>query len=226
MCGRFSLTKDEIAINERFETSWSEAPYIPRFNAAPGQEQAVITNQQQGMVSFLKWGLVPFWAKDPAIGNKMINAKAETVDQKASFKNPFKRKRCLVISDGFFEWKKTSEGKIPHYIFLKNHELFAFAGIWESWKNNEGERLNTFSILTTEPNSMMKNLHNRMPVILPRDEEEEWLSSEKPEQLKKLLQPFDSNKMDHYPISTLVNSPRNDTPEVIKPAGGETGTLF
>lgn len=226
MCGRFSLTKDEITINERFETSGSEAPYISRFNAAPGQEQAVITNQKPEIISYLKWGLIPFWAKDPAIGNKMINAKAETVDQKASFKSPFKRKRCLVISDGFFEWKKTSEGKIPHYIFLKNHELFAFAGLWESWKSREGALFNTFTIVTTEPNSLMKNIHNRMPVILARGDEHEWLSGDNPEQLKKLLQPYDSNKMEHYPVSTLVNSPRNDTPEIIKPADGETGTLF
>ncbi|MCF8232019.1 MAG: SOS response-associated peptidase [Bacteroidales bacterium] len=226
MCGRFSLTKEERAINARFETSGSEAPYVPRYNAAPGQEQAVITNQKPNTLSFFKWGLVPFWAKDPSIGNKMINAKAETVDQKASFKNPLKRKRCLVISDGFFEWKKTPEGKIPHYIFLKNHELFAFAGLWESWKSIEGEKLNTFTIITTEPNSMMKKIHNRMPVILPFNAEKEWLNNENPKEIKELLQPFDSNKMEYYPISTLVNSPRNDTPEVIQPAGGETGTLF
>jgi len=226
MCGRFSLTKDEIAINERFRTSGSEAPYIPRFNAAPGQKQAVITNQKPGIISFLKWGLVPFWSKDPAIGNKMINAKAETVDQKASFKSPFKRKRCLVISDGFFEWKKSPQGKIPHYIFIKNHELFAFAGLWESWKKPEGELLNTFTIITTAPNKLMSNVHNRMPVILSKEDEKTWLNGEDPEELKKLLQPFDSEKMDLYPISTLVNSPRNDTPEVIKPAGGQTGTLF
>ncbi len=226
MCGRFSLTKDERAINERFETSGSEAPYVPRFNGAPGQNQAVITNQKSDKISYLKWGLVPFWAKDPAIGNKMINAKAETVDQKASFKNPFKRKRCLVISDGFFEWKKTGAGKIPHYIFLKNHELFAFAGLWESWKNPEGELLNTFTIITTAPNKLMSDLHNRMPVILSKEHEQLWLNGEDPEELKKLLQPFDSEKMDLYPISTLVNSPRNDTPEVIQPLAGETGKLF
>lgn len=226
MCGRFSLTKEERAINARFETSGSEAPYVPRYNAAPGQEQAVITNQKPDKLSYFRWGLVPFWAKDPSIGNKMINAKAETIDQKASFKNPFKSKRCLVISDGFFEWKRTPEGKIPHYIFFKNHELFAFAGLWEQWNDEENGILNTFTIITTEPNSLMSKLHNRMPAILPADDEQTWLKSDNPEELKKLLRPFNPKKMDLYPISTLVNSPKNDKAEVIKPTGGEPRKLF
>lgn len=226
MCGRFSLTQDEAAINSRFETSGSEAPYIPRFNAAPGQKQAVITNRKTDSISYLKWGLVPFWAKAPSIGNKMINAKAETLHEKASFKHPFRKKRCLVISDGFFEWKKTAGGKIPHYIFLKNHELFAFAGLWESWKDAEGQILDTFTIITTEPNSLMKDIHNRMPVILHRDEEQTWLQSDNTNELKKMLTPFEADKMELYPVSSLVNSPRNDSPEIIQPASGETGSLF
>lgn len=225
MCGRFSLTKTEVEINQRFHVSGGAAPYIPRFNAAPGQKLVVITNQTPEKISPMKWGFVPFWAKDPAIGNKMINAKSETAQQKPSFREAFKKRRCLVISDGFFEWKKQGKEKIPHYIFPENHALFAMAGLWEPWKDNSGESLHTFTILTTSPNNTMKNLHDRMPVILPENEEENWLHNPSAEEVGKLLVPY-AGKLELYPVSKEVNSPRNDTEAVIKPLSGYSPTLF
>ncbi|MFW5974756.1 MAG: SOS response-associated peptidase [Bacteroidota bacterium] len=225
MCGRFSLTKTEVEINQRFNVSGGVAPYIPRFNAAPGQNLAVITNQTPEKISLMKWGLVPFWAKDPAIGNKMINAKSETAHQKPSFREAFKKRRCLVISDGFFEWNKQGREKIPHYIFLEGHKLFAMARLWETWKDNTGEPLHTFTILTTSPNSIMKNLHNRMPVILPQNEEENWLQNPSDEDTEKLLLPY-PGKLELYPVSKEVNSPRNDAESVIQPLPGYSPSLF
>jgi putative SOS response-associated peptidase YedK len=225
MCGRFSLTKDEITINQRFSVSGGGAPYIPRFNAAPGQHLAVITNQKPQEISLFRWGLIPFWAKDATIGNKLINAKSETAHEKPSFREAFKKRRCLVISDGFFEWKREGSEKIPHYIFTEGHKLFAMAGIWESWKNQDGNPLHTFTILTTRPNDIMQNIHDRMPVILPEGEEENWLKNDKTAEVQKLLKPY-PHKMELYAVSRLVNSPRNDMAELIKPVSGYTPPLF
>jgi len=225
MCGRFSLTKAEQTINDRFQTSGGAIPYIPRFNGAPGQNQVVITNQEPGKLSSFRWGLIPFWANDPAIGNKLINAKSETAHQKPSFREAFKKRRCLVISDGFFEWKKWGKDKVPHYIMLPGHQLFAMAGLWETWKNDEGEPIHTFTILTTEPNETMQSIHHRMPVILPEKEEMLWLESDDPKELQSIMKPY-PQKMDLYPVSKLVNSPRNDVAEIIRPAEGYSGSLF
>ena len=225
MCGRFSLTKSEVEINERFSVTGGEAPYVPRFNAAPGQNLAVITNQTPGKISLMKWGLVPFWANDPAIGNKMINAKSETAHEKPSFREAFKKRRCLVISDGFFEWKKQGKEKIPHYIFLEDYKLFAMAGLWETWHDKNGHQLNTFTVLTTSPNRIMKNIHDRMPVILPEGEEENWLQNPSADEAGTLLAPY-PGKLELYPVSKEVNSPRNDAESVIKPISGYSPSLF
>jgi putative SOS response-associated peptidase YedK len=178
----------------------------------------VITNTKPDQVSFFKWGLIPFWAKDEKIGNKLINAKSETILEKPSFKNSFKRKRCLVLSDGFFEWKKiNAKEKIPYRIFLEEEPLFAMAGIWDTWKNPEGNQVYSFSILTTSANKLMENIHNRMPVILDREGEKQWLADRNPDELLKLFEPFPADKMTAYPISKLVNSPVNDKPEILEP---------
>lgn len=216
MCGRFSLTKDEVAINQRFQTTGGKAPYIPRFNGAPGQNHVVITNTEPTQLNTFKWGLIPFWAKDPKIGNKMINAKSETVHEKPSFRNAFKAKRCLVLSDGFFEWKKLGKQKVPHYVFMEDHQLFAMAGLWETWQNPDGNPVNTFTILTTTPNTLMQEIHHRMPVILTKEKEKAWLTNNNPEELKQLMLPFPENTLQSHPVSKLVNSPLNDTPEIIE----------
>ncbi len=224
MCGRFQLSVKGKHISERFNVEVFDEMYKPGFNCAPGQSLAVITNQDPEKLSFFKWGLVPFWAKDPKIGNKLINTRAETILEKPSFKAAFSRRRCLIPANGFYEWKKEAN-KTPYRIFLKNEELFAMAGIWETWKDAEGRALHTFSIITTEPNQLMKTIHNRMPVILPREKEKAWLHEENPTLLTSLLMPFDHRQMEAYPIGKGINSPVNNDPSLVQPAVNDNLTL-
>jgi len=219
MCGRFSFSPLTKIIEDRFDVKVDSGQYTPRFNCAPSQDLAVISNVNPDELSFYKWGLIPFWAKDKSIGNKMINAKAETINIKTSFKNPFKRKRCLVLSDGFYEWKKINpKEKIPYRIKMEDNSLFAMAGIWDTWKDEAGEMINSFAIITTSPNELMENIHNRMPVILEKKGEKAWLNETDTDFLQSLLKPFPAKKMTAYSISKLVNYPKNDSPEILKPA--------
>ncbi|HEY9113420.1 MAG TPA: SOS response-associated peptidase [Bacteroidales bacterium] len=214
MCGRFQLSVKGKQISERFNVEVFDEMYKPTYNSAPSQNLPVITNSEPGQLSLFKWGLIPFWAKDPRIGNKLINTRAETITEKPAFKNALVKRRCLVPANGFYEWRKSD--KTPFRIFLKTTELFAMAGIWETWKDAEGKPINSFSIITTTPNSLMEKLHNRMPVILATENEAAWLNENDVDTLKKLLIPFDSDKMDAYPVSTKVNSPANNNEEIIQ----------
>ncbi len=213
MCGRFSLTVNEAELNLRFELEGGTAPYVPRYNGAPTQKLAVITGENPHQLSYHRWGLIPPWAKDISIGNKMINARAETITEKASFRIPLFSRRCLVPADGFYEWKQDA-GKQPYRIVIMNNPIFAMAGLWERWKAPEGGMLDTFTIITTEANAFMKPIHNRMPVILRRDDENTWLGSKDLEEILSLLRPYASSGMDAFPVSKLLNSPRNEGPEV------------
>lgn len=213
MCGRFSLTANEAELNLRFELEGGEAPYVPRYNGAPTQLLAVITGESPHRLSYHRWGLIPPWAKDISIGNKMINARAETITEKASFRTPLFSRRCLVPADGFYEWQQDA-GKQPYRIFVKSNTLFAMAGLWERWKSPEGEMVESFNIITTEANEFMKPIHNRMPVILKRADEKTWLESKDSAEILSLLRPYAAGDMDAYPVSKLVNSPRNEGPEV------------
>ena len=213
MCGRFSLTANEAELNLRFELEGGEAPYVPRYNGAPTQLLAVITGESPHRLSYHRWGLIPPWAKDISIGNKMINARAETITEKASFRTPLFSRRCLVPADGFYEWQQDA-GKQPYRIFVKSNALFAMAGLWERWKSPEGELVESFNIITTEANEFMKPIHNRMPVILKRADEKTWLESKDSAEILSLLRPYAAGDMDAYPVSKLVNSPRNEGPEV------------
>lgn len=218
MCGRFSFSPLAKILEDRFDVKVDPTLYKPRYNCAPSQNLAVITNAKPEQISFFRWGLIPFWAKDEKIGNKLINAKSETIMEKPSFKNSFKKKRCLVLSDGFFEWKKiNTKEKVPYRMFLENEPLFAMAGIWDSWKDTDGNSIYSFSILTTEANELMQNIHHRMPVILSRPDEKLWLNENDPEELLSLFAPFPSEKMTAHPVSKLVNSPINDKPEILEP---------
>ncbi|MGV3487342.1 MAG: SOS response-associated peptidase [Tuberibacillus sp.] len=219
MCGRFALTADLDYLVERFQIAYPvEFDYEPRYNIAPSQNVTVVVKGQKGnKMGQLKWGLVPSWAKDPGIGYKMINARSETAHEKASFKHALKSKRCLVIADSFYEWKREKSAKQPHRIYLKSEEPFAFAGLWSTWEN-DGLKLSTCTVLTTSANAMMCELHDRMPVILPKDHEETWLNPETDfETVKSLLQQYPAAEMDHYPVSQAVNSPRNEGRELIQP---------
>jgi len=166
------------------------------------------------------WGLIPSWAKDPSIGNRMINARSETLAEKPSFKAAYKRRRCLVLADGFYEWRKNPDkSKTPMYVQLESRDPFAFAGLWESWHSPDGDHVLSCTIITTQPNDFVRKIHNRMPVILPRRAYEQWLDpdEQKPDRLQPLLAPYPAEEMTAYPVSTTVNNPRNETPECIEP---------
>jgi putative SOS response-associated peptidase YedK len=218
MCGRFSFSPLSKIIEDRFDVKVDNTRYKPRYNSAPSQDLAVISNLNPGELSFYRWGLIPSWAKDKSIGNKLINARAETILEKPSFKNSLKRRRCLVLSDGFYEWKTIAKKeKIPYRITLQDNRLFAMAGIWDSWKDETGEIINSFAIITTSPNKLMENIHTRMPVILDRKDEKQWLNENDTTLLFSLLKPYPEQEMIAYPISKLVNSPFNDSPDVMNP---------
>jgi putative SOS response-associated peptidase YedK len=217
MCGRFSISTPTDILKVRFKVQRCE-DLTPNFNAAPTQRLPVILNSEPAAINLCQWGLIPGWAREPTIGNKMINARAETLSQKPSFRDPFKRHRCLVLADGFYEWKKVSEKKIPYRISMKTNEPFAFAGIWDEWRSPEGECLRSFAIITTEPNPLMKPLHHRMPVILSRENEAGWLQELDVSKAQKMLKPYPLDELEAYPVSSLVNSPRNNSAEVMKPA--------
>lgn len=218
MCGRFSFSPLAKIIEDRFDVKVDPGEYKPRYNSAPSQDLAVISNENPNELTYYKWGLIPFWAKDKSIGNKMINAKAETILEKPSFKNPFKRKRCLVLSDGFYEWKKINpKEKVPYRIKMEDDSLFAMAGIWDTWKDEEGKPVNSFAIITTTPNELMENIHTRMPVIVDKKHEKDWLNVSDTDFLQSLLKPYPAKEMTAYSISKLVNYPKNDSAEILKP---------
>ncbi len=217
MCGRFSLTVNEAELNEFFETAGGDAPYEARYNCAPTQMLAVITNEKPRQLSYYKWGLIPGWAKDPSIGNKMINARAETITEKPSYKTALRTRRCLVPADAFYEWRQNGD-KVPYRIYLKNSRLFAFAGLWDRWRTPEGSEISSFTIITTGANGFMQPIHNRMPVILRREDEQLWLGSNNAAELLELLRPYADEEMEAYPVSKLINSAANDFPEVMAPA--------
>jgi putative SOS response-associated peptidase YedK len=220
MCGRFTLTVDPGELQEAFNVS-VPSQYTSRYNIAPSQPVAVIPNDGAPHLDFFVWGLIPSWAKDPSIGNRMINARAETLAEKPSFRTSFRRRRCLVLADGFYEWQKQADGKgkIPMYIQLKSKKPFAFAGLWDLWHASDGSEIPSCTIITTEPNSMMATIHNRMPVILPKESYAFWLdpAEKKADQLSPLLKPYPTEEMLAYPVSRMVNSPNNDTPACIQP---------
>lgn len=216
MCGRFSLTVNEAELNEFFGTSGGEAPYVARYNCAPTQMLAVITNEKPRQLSYFKWGLIPGWAKDPSIGNRMINARAESLSEKPSFKTALRTRRCLVPADAFYEWRHNGD-KVPYRIYLKNSRLFAFAGLWDRWRAPGGNEISSFTIITSGANQFMQPIHDRMPVILRREDERLWLGSDNADELLELLRPYPNEEMEAYPVSKLINSAANDFPEVIVP---------
>jgi putative SOS response-associated peptidase YedK len=196
--------------------------FAPRFNIAPTQPVLAIPNDAKNKADFFLWGLIPSWSKDPAIANKLINARGETIAEKPSFRGGFKYKRCLILTDGFYEWK-VQEGvktKTPYYIHMKDRKPFAFAGLWDEWNSPNGDMLRTCTIITITPNELMSTLHNRMPVILDKRSYVDWLdpAPRTPDSLLHLIQPFRADKMSAYPVSTMVNSPGVDRAELVVPA--------
>lgn len=232
MCGRFTLTQEGEVLLERFRLQALPPEYRPRYNIAPGQPALSIgLRAGERRASMLRWGLIPHWAKDPKIGYSLINARAESVREKPSFRVPFERRRCLIPADGFYEWRKEGRRRIPFRFVLKKRVPFAFAGLWDAWRppgEPQSEPLYTFTILTTAANELVARVHDRMPVILAEEEAWDlWLDPEVPgEGVAHLLESFPADAMEAYEVSPVVNSARNDTPECIVPAAaGEAGDL-
>lgn len=225
MCGRFTLTLTKEEINEIVKIT-ELIDWKSRYNIAPMEAVPAIINDGQRQLKLFQWGLVPYWAKDKSIGNKLINARMETIETKPSFKHSFVSKRCLILADGFYEWKKEGTTKRPYLFTLTDRKLFSFAGIWDAWKNPEGKVLQSCTIITTAANELMKPIHERMPVILEKESEEAWLDSsiKDPLKLKSLLAPYPTMKMKYYEVSTKVNSSKIDNIECIQPL--EKGSLF
>ena len=220
MCGRFALEVHiQLKLYEDFERS-SIPPTTPRYNVAPSQ-QVLGVREVEGHreAAEFRWGLIPVWAKDMTIGFKMINARAETIRDKPSFKQAFKKRPCLILASGFYEWQKTPTGKQPVYFHLKDREVFGFAGLWEKWRSPEGKTIESCTIITTSANEIVAGVHERMPVIVERNDHALWLSDDERKQDERfeLLRPYPANSMDCFEVSTLVNSPKNDSPEMIQP---------
>jgi putative SOS response-associated peptidase YedK len=264
MCGRFTLFLDPADLQDAFPEFTFPPQGTRRYNIAPTQPVLVLPNDGSQRANFFTWGLIPSWAKDPAIGSRMINARGETLSEKPSFRSAYRYRRCLVFTNGFFEWQPVglkpterhaegvhpsvqpvglkpternadgkvastlamspsaqpstaSKTKVPHLIHLRSGEPFAFAGLWERWQSPEGSEVLSTTIITTEPNELMASIHNRMPVILPRTAYARWLETTPrfPADLQDMLVPYPAVEMEAYPVSTLVNNPAYDRPEVI-----------
>ena len=220
MCGRFALKAPPRSIQEHFHLP--ETPDLSsRYNIAPSQSVAVVRHlpgKSFLQLDMLRWGLVPHWAKDMKIGYKMINARAETLAQKPSFRSAFKKRRCLIAADGFYEWHHSGTVKQPYYVQLKGGAVFAFAGLWESWNSPDGTILESCTIITTTPNELIGPIHDRMPVIISPEKYDTWLQDPTPKQdLQELILPYPAEKMAAYRVSSQVNSPQNDTPDCTLP---------
>jgi putative SOS response-associated peptidase YedK len=215
MCGRYDLN-DVREIVRHFQLGFPAAVLQPRYNVAPGQRMPVVVRHSPNQVEMMTWGFIPSWSKD---GKGFINARSETVSIKPAFRDALRHARCLVPACGFFEWQRTERGKAPYRIWLKDSPLFAFAGIYSIWTSPLGNATATFAILTTDANALMAPLHDRMPVILQKDDEDAWLDAAltDPARLLPLLAPYPAEAMEAYPVSRLVNSTRNDSPEVLQP---------
>jgi putative SOS response-associated peptidase YedK len=227
MCGRFSLTVDEQQINILFELSGANAPYVPRYNGAPTQLLPVITNQLPRHMQLFRWGLIPNWSKEVS-KIPLINAKSETMNQKPSFSDGFKLRRCLVPADGFYEWVHSGR-KLPYRFTLNDESLFAFAGIWDCWRSPKDENINSFAILTTEANEMMAPIHDRMPVVLDKTQFNDWLEEKDDKKVMTMLKPYPSERMKMYRVTEMVNKATSEGPELIVPCKSDdffNGELF
>jgi putative SOS response-associated peptidase YedK len=229
MCGRFTLKTSEKELQDELGLALdvSTTELVPRYNVAPTQPVAVVVNGSSRKLELFRWGLIPWWANDPKIGNKMINARAEGLLDKPSFRVPLAKRRCIVLADGFYEWRTEGRMKTPFYIQLSSGRPFAMAGLWETWVDANGNLVPSCTIITTRPNAFMARHHDRMPVILPRERIEQWLAPEEcaPESLLPLLAPWAGEDLRSHPVSGLVNKPDNEMPECIVPVP-EQPTLF
>jgi len=217
MCGRITFHRSPAELRRMFNLDVT--PNLPaRYNIAPSADVPVVRLRADGARELvqLRWGLVPFWAKELKVGYKMSNARAETVAEKPSYRDAFKKRRCLVVADGYYEWQGETP-KQPWWIRLKSGEPFGFAGLWESWKSPDGETIETTTIITTEPNPYLATIHDRMPVILAPEDHDAWLAPDAPaDRLKALLRPYPAEEMTAHKVGRTVNNARNDSPSLIE----------
>src|SRR5690625_4268266 len=219
MCGRYTLHAKEEEIIKTFQLTDPILDYEPSYNIAPGQNVlAIIHDGKKKRAGYLRWGLVPSWAKDEKIGYKMINARTETAHEKPSFKRLMAQKRCLIVADSFYEWKKTDNEKQPKRIQLKDRKLFTFAGLWDKWVD-EDNTLFTCTMLTKDANDFMRDIHHRMPIILPKEKENEWITPRKiqPARAKQFIQQLNMDEMKAYDVDTYVNAAKNNDEACIAP---------
>ena len=220
MCGRYTLSTPVEKLAGEFDISGPLPDLPPSYNVAPSQEVAAIVASGGGerRLELLRWGLIPAWADDSSIGSRMINARSETAAEKSSFRKAFKERRCLIPADGFYEWQKTNGGRQPYHLKMRDGRLFAFAGLWESWKGDEEGEIRSCTILTTDANDLVGEVHHRMPVILPPETYDLWLDPavREAEQLLSVLVPYPTEDMEAYPVSRRVNNPSNDEPGCVE----------
>jgi putative SOS response-associated peptidase YedK len=222
MCGRYRLSRRKQIIEEHFDTASWEEEWNPRYNIAPTQPVPVIRQHPKEPIrqlSSMKWGLIPNWARDVSIASSTINAKSETAAIKPAFRDPLKFRRCLIPTDGFYEWKRTGASKQPYCFEVNSGDLFAFAGLWDGWKNAEGQWIKTCSILTTTPNAVTSPIHDRMPVIVHPDSYDLWLDPgmTNVQVISEMLKPFDAQPMRCYPVNTRINHVANDDEQCSAP---------
>ncbi len=218
MCGRYTITIDADSVREDLGIVQMPADFTPRFNVAPTQPIAVVADANTRAAEWMRWGLIPSWAKDPIIGSKLINARAETVNEKPSFRAAFAKRRCLILADGFYEWQKGAGAKgrsQPYYFRREDGKPFAFAGLWEFWKSPEGEPIRSATIITTAANDLVRPVHERMPVMLSGDDLWTWLEGASESDLLALLKPYPPEQMMRFPVSPMVNRPEYDRPDLI-----------
>lgn len=231
MCGRFTVTADGEIIVAEFGLPDVPFDYRPRYNVAPMQDVLTIVGEgPKKRAGWMRWGLVPSWAEEASIGARMINARSETIEERRAFREAFEKRRCIIVADGFYEWQRVGEIKVPMRITLKDQGLFAFAGLWERWSRGNDEPLITCTILTTTPSPSIASIHDRMPVILPPAARARWLKrDEDAAALKELLRPYADSELDAYVVALLVNHVENDSPECVEPArssAAEQTSLF
>ncbi len=235
MCGRYRLGRGREAFKKYFGVE-ADDDWSPRYNIAPTQQVPTIrqnAKEPTRILSSMRWGLIPFWAKDISIGSSMINCRSETAASKPAFREPLEKRRCLIPADGFYEWKRAAKAKQPFCFQLDDESVFAFAGIWDRWKDAAGNRIESFSILTTTPNAVTVDVHDRMPVILPPDAYDLWLDPGFTDiaAVSDMLKPFDAKLMKKFAVSSRVNAAANDDPTVCEPSApatdaGQQSTLF
>ncbi len=226
MCGRYSLIADLGELARRFEFDGNWLTFDAAYNVAPTREVLTVVGGETRRAGYMRWGLIPHWAKDASIGSRMINARAETVAEKPAFRDALRRRRCLVLADGFYEWMRAGGTKRPMRIVMRSGEPFAFAGLWSVWRDPDGNRIPSCAVITTAANDLLRPIHDRMPVILPRDLEDLWLdgSIDDPAALCSVLKPHPGDEMETHGVSSLVNFVANDGPEVIEAVGRPAAT--